>query len=941
MARISATRQSPQTESRSSGIWLAAGLVIAVVFYLLVEMESNRVHRQIAKTNEFSDALVSLQKVDTILILDTLAPANAAPFSWVSYRAGLLVQGKTVLSTMKADRFLLSPKQQDRLSETERLFEHLQRSLVSSENSLPDLVETDNRLRIRCTELSGWINDRRIVFLGRLRLLNLGKSVLILLGFSGSGAFLIQKLKLFRRTSRQNRFYQALSRIDRLILDLPEIESLLTETCRIVVEEGGVWLARFIRFDAASGNGLLLAHFGNATEEFNRFGTSSDPSVPEGRALWGETVRSKAPVVWNDLQNRVEDGPVRELYRRTGILSGAGFPVFRGGAFFGGFFVHSDESDFFDPDLVKLIGVLVENISFAIDNRDREDDRKAREAEITHLSLFDSLTDLPNRRLFQDRVHQATERHLRTQERFGVGILDLDGFKQVNDRLGHQSGDALLVEVAKRLQGALRGMDTLARLGGDEFGIIFAGLEKETGAALFERIIGSLALPFELGEEQVTIGGSLGITIVPPDNGDDESLLKHADIAMYQVKEHGKNGWELFRPAMTEALEKSHRIKEDLAKALQEDRLVLHYQPQVEMGSGRLVGVETLLRWNHPERGLLDSKHFIEVLEGCELIVDVERWVLDRVLSQIAEWTEKAICPKVRMNIGARHLLSGSFVEDLRNAFSRYPGVRPQSLELDITETKSFRDIKKVKSIFDACRRFGVSISIGNIGTEHGSLSYIQTLGVDRVTIDRRFVRNLPKSPQDMAIVASLVTSAQLLLIDVIGEGIETEEEGQLLLKWGCRIGQGLAIAPPMLPEKLPEWLEQYRPFDSWSQWNHAPWEPKDYPLLMAKEAARVFYESFLEGIEKPGETRVEWIDSHRCLQGRWIDRDGEIRYGNTTAFKEYRNAHERLHTLLREAVAARDTGDAPALDALKRSIKEVNRELICHLDRIQALDSV
>lgn len=940
MARISPAKETLRGGFLRTGLWVVGLLAVAIPLYLLLSLENIRINRKIAQTIRFSDSLSSLEKVDDLFILNTLSPANVFPFPSSAYRIGLFAQGKAVLSTIKDNDSFLTGKERNRLTELGIIFDQLRR-YFSKKPSIIGIGTLDRRLTLLSSELAGWSDSTRQTLVRQSLLLGLSRDIVILASSVGIGFFLFRRNRIFHKTSRLNQFYQALSRIDRLILTLPEMESLLSETCRIVVEEGGVSIANFIPASPLAENRHVGTHFGKATEEFIRFAPSSDPSAPEGRGLWGETVRSGSPVYWNEIQDRMEEGPILDIYRQNGIQSGAGFPVFRGGNLFGVFVVHSDDKHFFGPELMDLIGMLIENISFSIDNRDREEERKNREEEVTRLSFFDPLTNLPNRRLFQDRIHQAIERHLRTKERFGVGILDLDGFKQVNDRLGHPTGDALLVSVAIRLQGILRGMDTLARLGGDEFGIIFAGLEKEKGATLlFERVIASLALPFELGEERVTIGGSIGITMVPPDDGNDESLLKHADIAMYQVKENGKNGWEIFRPSMTEALENTHRIKQQLAEALQKNQFSLQYQPQVEMGSGTLTGVEALLRWNHPERGLVDSKQFIEVLEGCTLVIDVERWVLEQILCQIEYWSKKEISPKVRMNIGARHLLSGTFIEDLKQAFSRHPGVSPRSLELDITETRLFREIKEVKAVFDGCRSFGVSVSIGNIGTEHGSLSYMQSLGIDQVTIDRSFVRNLPKSPKGMAIAASLITSAQLMLIDVIGEGIETEEEGILLLQWGCRIGQGFAIAPPMSPEKLPEWAGEYRPFDSWTRWEHRPWEPKDYPWLMAREAARVFYENFLEGIDKPGETRVEWTDSHRCLQGRWIDGDGGKRYGHTPDFKQYMEMHEHLHALVREALLARDTEDESRLLALKQSIKEANRDLISKIEQFQTMDS-
>lgn len=923
-----------------SSLWLLWFFALTGALYFALSLDRARTNREVLQNARFTDAVVFLEKINNLLILNSISATDLPGIRWTVYRAGLFVQGKIVLSVMRTNDSFLTKKEHNRLLETISSFTRLQNEMVAGK-PLPDLVEIDRRLMIFSSELAGWSANNRMILYHRLHLLDYTRAILILAAFSGGGFFLFKKTKLHQKTSRQNLFYQALSRIDQLILTLPSIEELLPQTCRIIVEEGGVLLARFVKLDTASGEGSLLAYFGNATEEFIRRKHSPDLSDPDGSGLWAELVRVKEPLVWNNLPDHLKEGSLREILQKNGIFSGAGVPVFREGSMFGALIVYSDEENFFDPELMNLIKMLAKNISFAIDNREREDERKNREKETTRLSLFDTLTNLPNRRLFKDRVHQALERLLRTKERFGVGILDLDGFKTVNDRLGHQAGDTLLIQVSERLKWVLRGTDTLARLGGDEFGIIFTNLEGEKGSAIFERVINSLALPFDLGGENASIGGSLGITMIPPDEGSDESLLKHADLAMYQVKEHGKNGWELFEPAMTEALENAHRIKKELERSLQENRFVLYYQPQVEMASGKLLGVEALLRWDHPERGLLDPESFIGVLQGCHLAIDVEKWALEQILSQIQRWENKKVYTKVRMSIGSRYLLSGTFIEDLHAAFARYPGAPPQALELDITETKSFREIQKVKSIFNACRLLGISISIGNIEPEYGSLAYIQSLGVDRVTIDQRFVRNLPKSPQDMAIVASLVTTAQLLVIDVIGEGIETEEEGNLLLKWGCRIGQGVAIAHPMLPDKIQEWAEQYRPFESWSHWNHVPWEPKGYPLLMAREAARVVFRNLMEGLGIPGEMRVEWINSHRCLQGRWIDRDGQLLYGETREFKEYREAHEHLHSLIREALVARDTGATATLDALKKSIREVVEDLNWRLDQILSLDSL
>ncbi|EAY57281.1 diguanylate cyclase (GGDEF domain) [Leptospirillum ferriphilum] len=912
-------------------------LLATLALYLFLSAENLRIHRLITQTNRFSDSLSSLENVTNLFLLNTLSDKNVFPFPSSAYREGLLIQGQAVLSTMLDNASFLPPEDRRLLSDTSRLFGRF-RSRSRDESTIEHFSRLDRKLVLLFARLSDRTSESRILLFRRLLLVNLARGGLLLTILTGGGFFFFQKMSTSQKTSRQNHFYQALSRIDRVILTLPEVETLLTETCRIVVEEGGVSLARFICRDTGTPKGHVLAQFGHASRDFEHFEVSSNPSIPEGRGLWGETVRTGRPVIWNNIEKHLTDVQIRELYLRSGIMSGAGFPVSRGGNPFGVLLVHASEPDFFDSPLVDLINILVENLSFAIDNRDREEERLRREAEYTHLSLFDSLTDLPNRRLFQDRTAQAIERYRRKREPFVLGILDLDGFKFVNDRLGHPAGDRLLILVAERLKAILRSTDTLARLGGDEFGLLLAGVEGSGGSDLFDRIIHSLSIPFSHEKESISISGSIGFTVVPPDDADAETLFKHADIALYQVKEHGKNGWQAFSIFMAESLNKQHSMQLELVSSIRENRFVFHYQPQAELRSGKVVGVEALLRWNHPAKGLLEAGSFIRTLEDCDAILETEQWGLEEILRQSDLWRRQGLNLPVRMNISCRSLLSGRFPSDLKNAFGRYPRLSPSLLELDISDTKLFRDIRKVKGVVDECRITGVSFSIGNLGNEQGALSYLQTLGIDRVTIPRNFVKNLEKSPNDMAIVASLITSARLLLVDAVGEGIETEQEGLHLLQWGCQIGQGNAISPPIPPDKIPEWIRSYRNFSSWENWTSPPWGLTDYSLLMAKGAARVFYANFLTGIGIPGETRPEWTDSHRCMQGRWIDGDGQSTYGGIPEFEEYRKIHEHLHTLIQEALHARDNHEMERLSSLKEEIRQTNQSLLEHLENLQGL---
>ncbi len=440
--------------------------------------------------------------------------------------------------------------------------------------------------------------------------------------------------------------------------------------------------------------------------------------------------------------------------------------------------------------------------------------RKKAEDRIVHLAFHDPLTDLPNRRTFKRRIEEAVDRLWRGPERFAVGILDLDGFKEVNDRLGHPAGDALLIQVAKRLRGALRPADILARLGGDEFGVLLSEIEEED--AFFDRLTTLLREPFEIGGERVSISGSLGITLSPPDTPDADLLLAHADLALYRVKNRGRNGWALFQTEMEETLESRHRIRTDFERALSKGELLLHYQPQVNMTTGEVAGVEALVRWNHPERGLLFPSDFIDVVEKSELIAPLGHFVLEEALAQQRRWKEGGLDLRVSVNIGARHFLSESFQKDLERAVSGLDDTRPVPLELEVTETEALKDLSQAQKVVEKCRALGIAVSLDDFGTGQASLTSLQNLSVGEIKIDQGFALKIRGSRKDRAIVSSLVAVGRMMEIDVIVEGVETEEDGRALIDMGCELAQGYGIARPMPAEEIPRWVAAWKPFDSW-----------------------------------------------------------------------------------------------------------------------------
>lgn len=444
-------------------------------------------------------------------------------------------------------------------------------------------------------------------------------------------------------------------------------------------------------------------------------------------------------------------------------------------------------------------------------------------ARILHLASHDVLTDLPNRRIFKERIEEACQRHQRTREMFAVGILDLDGFKSVNDLFGHQCGDALLVKVAERLLDVLCQTDTLSRLGGDEFGLLLTNLS-ETGLALeefFSRIVESLRAPFDLGVdggERIFISGSLGLTLCPTDVPRSDTLLSHADLALYQVKDLGKDRWFLFESRMSECLADQHRIYQEFDQALSRGEIVLHFQPQVGMVDGAILGAEALVRWSHPEKGILLPDFFIDIVEKTRLVIRLGRVVLDLALEQKKKWHEEGLDLRVSVNIGALHFLSGSFRQDIDDLLLRHfpEGDFPGGLMIEITEREVFRDISQAQKVAEFCLQRGIFLSLDDFGTGHASLTALQKLPVREIKIDRGFVQKIHHSEKDRAIVASLLATGRMMQIDVVAEGVETEKDGLSLIDMGCFWAQGYGIARPMAPEDFLGWIQGWSPFSSW-----------------------------------------------------------------------------------------------------------------------------
>jgi len=437
---------------------------------------------------------------------------------------------------------------------------------------------------------------------------------------------------------------------------------------------------------------------------------------------------------------------------------------------------------------------------------------KEYQKQLESMAKYDALTELPNRVLLGDRLTQAMRLAERNKERLALLFIDLDGFKQVNDTLGHGVGDDLLKKITWRVSQELRSSDTFSRFGGDEFVVVLPELGKtERAESVVSRILLAIAEKVTLAEQEIFITASIGLTFYPQSETlDADQLLRQADQAMYVAKQKGRNRFQYFDTENDKAVRSLHEDQARIQLGLNRNEFVLFYQPQVNLKSGEVVGAEALIRWQHPERGLVAPNDFLPLIEHHLLSVDLGEWVLNSALLQMTEWRRQGVLIPVSVNINSLHLRQLNFAERLEAILSLYPSIPSGQIELEIVETSSLANLEVVSKTIEACRNLGVICSLDDFGTGYSSLSYLQRLPVEKLKIDMSFVRDMLVDPNDFAIVQGILGLAKSFGLTVIAEGVETPEHSEQLVKLGCDFGQGYGIARPMPAEAMPDWIRQW-----------------------------------------------------------------------------------------------------------------------------------
>lgn len=559
---------------------------------------------------------------------------------------------------------------------------------------------------------------------------------------------------------------------------------------------------------------------------------------------------------------------------------------------------------------------------------------KQQQDQLKLLAHYDALTGLPNRVLFTDRFVQAIAHSKRARKKLAVCFLDLDDFKPVNDNYGHEAGDQLLIEVAKRITNNIREEDTVSRLGGDEFTFLLNEIDSiEQVKQTLERIHYALAQPYLIGDSPHKITASSGVTLYPDDQGDIDTLLRHADQAMYQAKLKGKHCYQLFNAAQDQETINKHSQLTEIKQALDHNEFSLYYQPKVNMVTGEVLGVEALIRWHHPKKGLIPPLDFIPLIEGTQLEIQIGHWVIKNALIQLRKWQKLEIQLQISVNIASQHLLSSAFINQLDMELKKYPEVDSGHLQLEILESSALSDLDAIRSTLKTCQEYlGLSVALDDFGTGYSSLTHLRSLSANTIKIDQSFVRDLLVDPDDYIIVNGVINMAHAFHLSVIAEGVETVEHGLMLMLMGCDHAQGYGIAKPMPAEEFPQWLKCYMPNKVWQQQGIQQYSRKEEKLELFKMKLKHWNEDIIRNIYSSAGSIDKWpiMNSKKCPCGRWIQLEEKDRHFKLEELKLLEKTHDSLHALANDLYLDCQKGNLQeAIDKLptfQAAVAEINK---------------
>jgi diguanylate cyclase (GGDEF)-like protein/PAS domain S-box-containing protein len=731
------------------------------------------------------------------------------------------------------------------------------------------------------------------------------------------------------RNRRLNQMYRTISRCNETLVRATDEAELTQEMCRVLTGEGHFHQA-WVGYGGPGPNRniCIMASEGVDAHSPDSLNIScACPEHPQGIA--GDAMQSGLPAICQNIRNDARCEV--EHAGQQSYLSIAAIPIKLAQQDFGVLVVYGVQANEFTAEIISLLNELAGDLAFGIDNLRSRADRIAIQEKMEHIAHYDALTSLPNRVLLADRLRQAMAQSHRHGELLAVAYLDLDSFKSINDLHGHGAGDQLLMTISTRMKATMRDGDTLARLGSDEFIAVLTGLDKiETGIPKLADLLDAVAQPLQINGSLLQVSASLGVTFYPQaEEVDPDQLLRQADQAMYQAKQSGKNRYHIFDAEQDRNVRGHHADLERIRVALAGHEFELHYQPKVNMRTGKLVGAEALIRWCHPERGLLPPALFLPSIEDHQLSVELGEWVIETALTQIDIWHAAGLNIPVSVNISARQMQQPDFVERLRLQLAAHPGIKPGDLEMEVLETSALEDLAKATKVINACNKLGVKFALDDFGTGYSSLTYLKRLPFTLLKIDQSFVRNMLSDPDDLAILEAVLGLSAAFRSQVIAEGVETVEQGEMLLQLGCELAQGYGIAHPMTARELPDWAAAWRTHPSWS--NMPSFHRDDLSLLFAAVEHQVWVAS-VGSYLKDESDKIPLLDYHQCRFGAWLNAGGLIRHDEQIAYQAIEPLHQHMHALAKALCDLKARGrNAEALAGL-HDLVDLQQDLLVQL---------
>ena len=555
---------------------------------------------------------------------------------------------------------------------------------------------------------------------------------------------------------------------------------------------------------------------------------------------------------------------------------------------------------------------------------------KNHQKQIEFITSHDPLTGLPNRSLFLELLRPIMAAAVTHSTQLAVTYIDLDGFAPINVLYGRELGNRIIVEIGKRIVQAVREPHHVARIGGDEFAIILGNLRPCSNYAIpIQRILHAIAQPLEVDNHVFHLTASIGIAIYPQSTRiEAEQLLRQADQAMYLAKLAGKNRYHLFDPLKDESTRERFLRLDEIRTALQEKQFVLFYQPKVHLQRGDIVGFEALIRWQHPERGLVPPSQFIPLLEQHPLSIPVGDWVIEAALAQLAAWNARGLVTTVSVNIDSQQLQDVHFESRLLNQLAQQPTVMPHQLELEILETGALDNMGHVSGLLTRLDAMGIRCALDDFGTGYSSLTFLKQLAAGTIKIDQSFVRGMQDDAEHVTIVNSVLGLARSFERTTLAEGIETEALGGLLVELGCELGQGYAISRPMPAHAVPDWMAAWRVPALWTQTRALPLQ--DIPTLLAEVEHRAWLKSLRRYVEQPDQMERPVNDALHCRFGRWINKPTtRQRLGNWPEFQALEQQHAALHDAVAQWLDVKNNAaDWERIEAQSEHILQLLREL-------------